>query len=248
MSWSDLLPPPRAATKSRDAVTLSVSKAGRFVQRAYVTVQPDLLCELDWWRNDAPVSVQIGDNEHSGHIRIVPEGRFKIMGPTGKNPSKRNAPSLQISGLPGMPQAGLHRSAVAWEVVGRALHIILPWTDAKGAVKAGPRPKAAPQCSTAEPAAAAPIAAPAPARGEADRPAPNGTAKRPLAAAEMAVMRKVLAKGNALPLTFLNARETSLLRRLEGAGLASFMPGAGFGWSVTAQGQRRLEDAAAVSA
>ena len=68
MSWVALVPRDKVHGRARHPVTLSVSKSGRIVQRAFVTVQTDLLPELPWWSNKAMVSVELGTGD-ADHVR-----------------------------------------------------------------------------------------------------------------------------------------------------------------------------------
>ncbi len=189
MSWTTLQPAACGPKQGGDVVTISVSKPGRIVQRAYVTVRTELLAGggLGWWTHRRPVTVEIGDGEHAGRIRLRDQGPHRTMGPTGKHAKvgRPAAPMLQIAGLPGVPAEGMSRRPVSWEIVGDALVIILPWSHAKGSTKmvaptATPSPVAQPSRAPQPPAkpptepAIAAVAAP-------DKPAAKTTAAAPKA-------------------------------------------------------------------
>ena len=162
MSWMAIQQTSRLNAVTGDAiVTMSVSKPGRLVQRIYLTVNPRLLPEgkLSWWTYSRPVNVELGQGEHAGRLRLTDQGQFRIMAPTGRRAKEKpNSPTLQISGVPGMPPEGLGRHTVAWEIAGDALIVTLPWSDAKGMAKADPAPRAvgAPSSALPVPAPAAP--------------------------------------------------------------------------------------------
>ena len=136
MPWIDLQPAPPGGGPKSDPVTLSVSKKGRRRACAYVTVRPDLVPHLTWWRNGGAVSVQIGQGDLDGRIRIFAGGPFSISMPNGRAIKGRsNAPSLQIAVLPDLPEAGLKRTAVPWVLAKDALVITLPWAAATKAAR-----------------------------------------------------------------------------------------------------------------
>ena len=196
MSWVEFVPARPAGKQAAAApVTLAVSKAGRFVQRGFLTVQPGL---VDWWINSGPVRVQLGQDANAGRLRVSRGGPLAIMAPTGKGlgAGRANAPTLQLAGLPGVPENGLPRRPVDWEVVDGALIVTLPWSGAKGATKTGPQP-APPPAVAAAPAKAvmaaevppAAVAPPAPLK-----PAPAAPKPLPVTVARAAAPPPASAK------------------------------------------------------
>ena len=220
MSWVALQPaaPPRPKQEGA-VVTISVSKPGPIIQRAYLTVRTELLPDggLDWWTNRRPVAVEIGEGDHAGRIRLRDQGPFRTMGATGKHAKagKPAAPMLQIPGLPGLPADGMARHSVAWEIVGDALVVILPWAKAIGMTKAV---AAAPAASSTDKARPVPI-----------KPAPPVAVPPPPVAA-----KPVVAPAKALPSTAVPYPE------IERWAIANGLGSATHGFDLAKVNERRI--------
>ena len=241
MSWVAMRPGRPVRQKvTGHAVTISVSKPGRFVQRAYLTVRRSLLPDgaLAWWANNAPVTVELGQDEHAGRVRLVADGPFRTMGPTGRlaKAGKPGAPMLQIAQLPGMPGDGLGRMPVKWEIVGDALVVILPWSETTGATKVAPiPPRPSHHRAATKPASvASPLPPPAPVVAT----PPQAPTVKPH---HLAVLRRLHAAGGRIR-NFEGLREADsrTLRECEGIGLADWQSH-GSTWLLTPHGKRMVE-------
>ena len=241
MSWVALQPAGLIRPKGgREAVSLSVSKPGKAVQRVYLTVRTQLLPDdgLPWWTNSRNVAVEVGDGDHAGRIRIRDNGPFRTMAPTGRDAKTGNPapPMLQIPSLPGMPAEGMTRRAVAWEIVGDALVVNLPWGGTTGATKTEP--------SLPSPARVIPAKSPVIVHQDAVSPVPD-LAAWTAGAHHVAALRKLAAAGGRTMPGKLTHAETRALRECEDHGLAAFGGGA---WTLTAKGSARLTTSASVGA
>ena len=219
------MPFTRVGGKTQSAlapVMLRVSRAGRFRARLTVTVRPALLPELAWWRHGAAVSVAVGSGEHAGRVRIVPGGGFSLTGPGGKHAAKGspNPPAMSIPGFPAMPPDGLGPVVPDWEIVGEALIVTLPWSDAKGATKV--------PAKEAKPASEAPSAA----------AADVGPSRR------HGVLQRLQKAGGALPVDSLTNSEIRALKDCEAAALAEWEPGRKK-WMLTKRGAAAIGAGAA---
>ena len=234
MSWVELPQLDCAPAKLASPVTVRASKPGRYRPRLTVTVRPSCLPGLSWWTHEAMVHVQIGQGEHAGRLRIAPgdnsHGNRRLSGMTGRGTvaGKPTPAALTITTFPGLPSSGYGPEEPAWELLGDALIVTLPWADAKGAVKAPPSPQA--------PA----LKPPAPAVSATPRPAANTMPAIPgLKALCAPVLRLLRERGGKCRLDSLTHSQIRTLRLAEDAGWANWGVSGGW-WSITARGEAML--------
>ena len=170
---------------------------------------------MTWWLHDARVNVQIGQAEHAGRVRITPGALYKLRGASGKHTEKGtpNPPNLRLADFPGMPAEPLGPVAVNWEMVGDALIVTMPWSDARGASKV---PALAPLQATDPPKLAATPTSPL--------LPPVRVPKLPIAlkTGEEAVLRLLHSFGDRVGLDLLTHSNVRMLRQCEGRELAQW--------------------------
>lgn len=131
MTWVDMAPPQRAPKRlPAAAVTIRVSKPGRYGHRAFVTVRPEMMDRhVSWWQPGQAVRVQFGHDRDTGKVRITSPGGWKLTAAQGRLSKfgKPNAVALVLVGLAGLPEDGRSAVPLAWEIDGDALIIDLPF-------------------------------------------------------------------------------------------------------------------------
>ena len=241
MSWVLHRPPALPGTldaSAAAAVVISVSKLGAIVQRVYLTVRPDRLPELTWWRANQSVDVLVGEGDDAGRIRVVDGGVFRISPPVKRKSGVSNAPLLQIRGLAGMPPDGLVRRPALWEVSGDVLIVTLPWNASAPASrpKSDAAASAAPSRETATPARPVAPASSPPA-------SPPARARSQPSKDQRLVLTKLHQAGGVISkfsgLTFSDGR---VLRDCEKAGWAEWTA-ANERWALTSAGRSLFADA-----
>ena len=236
MSWVNVPRTRPSPLKAPPAVVLSVSKSGKNVQRVFLTVRPDLLPELGWWRHHQQVGVQLGEGEHAGRLRITEGGVHRIAGPMGPQvkQGKPNAPTLQVK-LDGLPEAGVLRRVVAWELLGGSLIVTLPWAGVTGCAKPA---KTAPPAAKPPPPPRLDNGYP-PAAGQ-PKPAVRTDAMAGITRQQVDVLTKLHRAGGVIPRGDINSlthAEIATLRTCEDRRLAEWDAGRAR-WSLTPAGQQ----------
>lgn len=78
MTWKAYEPPVAAGQLKNAPITLAVTVGPRFKPRVRISVRPELLDDVKWWKKGALVSLLIGEGEDAGSIRITKDGPFPL--------------------------------------------------------------------------------------------------------------------------------------------------------------------------
>ncbi len=136
MTWRSFMPP---ANPKAPIVVCATAADGRKRSRLTIVFRPaSMSAPVPWLQVGKSVTVQIGEGDHLGKLRIGPAGgrgglqpSWQLRGRTGQGKAVGAVVRLLLLDFPGVPAGGLARQEAPFELEGHSLVVSLPLCGAE---------------------------------------------------------------------------------------------------------------------